>query len=131
MYQSGEIQKKISSLAAQFRQKGNQLFKELKINARLYSQSIVHLYLGPIDYEPEDDTMPPTKDHKKILDSAMNPGRARLSLHLLQSGIATSIAKYFAFCIAHTVSDIDQTIKALADSIEIATKEGSIKRLEI
>lgn len=126
LYRSGEIQKKISSMAAQFRQKGNQVFKDRKINARLYSRSIVHLYLGPIDYEPDNDIMPPTKDHKKILDSAMNPGRGRLSLHLLQSGIATSIAKYFAFSIAHTVDDINQTIKALADSIEAANKEGSL-----
>jgi glutamate-1-semialdehyde 2,1-aminomutase len=131
LYQSGEVQKKTSRLAAQFRQKGNQLFKELKINARLYSRSIVHLYLGSIEYEPEDDTMPPTEDFTKILDSAMNPGRARLSLFLLQSGIATSIAKYFAFCIAHTESDIDQTVKALADSIEATTKEGSLSRHKI
>lgn len=126
LYRSGEIQKKTSSMAAQFRQKGNQLFKDMKINARLYSRSIVHLYLGPIDYEPEDDIMPPTKDNKKILASAMNAGRGRLSLYLLQSGIATSIAKYFAFSVAHTVNDIDQTIKALADSIEAAIKEGSL-----
>ncbi len=125
LYRSGEIQKKISSLAAQFRQKGNQLFKDMNINARLYSRSIVHLYLGPIDYEPEDDKMPPTKDNKKILDSAMHAGRGRLSLYLLQSGIATSIAKYFAFSIAHTVNDIDKTIKALADSIEAVINEES------
>jgi len=100
----------------------------MKINARLYSRSIVHLYLGPIDCEPEDDIMPPTKDNKKILASAMNAGRRRLSLYLLQSGVATSIAKYFAFSIAHTVNDIDQTIKALADSIEAAIKEGSLSK---
>ena len=127
LYLSGEIQKKISKRASQFRQKGNQLFRDMKIDARFYGGSMVNLYLGPIDYEPEDDRMPPTKDAKKIFASAANPGRGRLSLHLIQTGIATPMARYFAFSVAHTAEDVEQTIKALADSIEAVTKEGSLK----
>lgn len=41
---------------------GNKVLKERNINGHLYSRTIVHFYLGPIDYEPSGDTMPPTRD---------------------------------------------------------------------
>lgn len=126
LYQSGEPQKKARQLADYFRQKGNKVLKEQGINGRLYSRTTPHLYLGPIDYEPPDDTMPPTRDIKKITDTAMVPIQARLCLHLLQRGIATMTGGFFILSAAHTREDIDQTTDAFGDSLDAMIAEGTL-----
>jgi len=126
LYQGGEPQKKARHLADYLREKGNRVLKDLGISGRLYSRSVVHLYLGPIDFEPPDDTMPPTRDIKKIMDPAMEPMQTRLGLHLLQRGIATFGRGFFALSAAHTREDIDQTIDAFADSIDAMINEGTL-----
>ncbi|GAH62773.1 unnamed protein product, partial [marine sediment metagenome] len=91
-------------------------------------RSIVHLYFGPIDYEPSDDTLPPTKDIQKIMNPAMMPIRIRLGLHLLQRGIATMSGRFFILSAAHTEQDIDQTIQAFGDSLDAMIAEGSLSK---
>ena len=128
LYRSGEVQRKTAQLAAYFRQRGNKALKERGISGRLYSRSIVHLYLGPIDYEPSDDTLPPTKDIRKIMNPAMMPIRIRFGLHLLQRGIATMSGRFFILSAAHTEQDIDQTIQAFGDSLDAMIAEGSLSK---
>lgn len=129
LYQTGEPQRKTAEIAAYFREKGNKALNERGLNARLYSRSIVHLYLGPIDYEPADDTMPPTKDMQRIFrqGSWLDPVRARLNLHLLQRGIATMAGRLFVLSMAHTKEDVDRTIEALVDSLEAMIAEGTLR----
>jgi len=124
LYRSGEVQRKTIELAAYLREKGNAILKERAISGRLFSRTIVHLYLGPIDYEPPDATMPPTNDIKKIMNPAMVPIRTRLGLHLLQRGIATMSGRFFILSAAHTEEDIDQTMEAYADSLDTMIAEG-------
>jgi len=130
IYKTGEPQKRVTQLAAYFRKKGNKALKERGIGARLYSRSIVHLYLGPIDYEPPDDTMPPTRDMQKIFKqgSWQDPVRARLNLHLLRRGIATMMGRLFVLSAAHTEEDIGRTVEALVESLEAMTAEGTLTR---
>jgi len=126
LYQSGEPQKSARQLADYLRLKGNKLLKERNISGRLYGRSIVHFYLGPIDYEPPDDTMPPTRDIDKIMNPAGAAMWARLGLHLLQHGIATFDGRCFILSVAHTREDIDQTIYNLGDSLDAMFAEGTL-----
>ncbi len=128
LYQDGEPQKKANQLAGYLREKGNRILKERGISGCLYSRTIVHLYLGPIDFEPSDDTMPPTKDIDKIMDPARLPIWARLCLHLLQRGIATMNGEFFILSAAHTKEDIDRTIKAFSDSLDAMIAEGTLNQ---
>ncbi|MFC1945136.1 aspartate aminotransferase family protein [Chloroflexota bacterium] len=125
LYQNGDVQQITSEIAALFRRKANKLFREMKVNARLYSRSMAHLYLGPIDYDTEDDTTLPTKDIRNVVNPALLKIQKRLMLHLLQRGIATPGARFFCFSIAHKTEDVDFTIQALADSIETMIGEGT------
>ena len=128
LYLSGEPQRKAREVADYLRGKGNKVLKERNISGRLYSRSVAHLYLGPIDYEPSDDTMPPTKDVKKFKNPAIVPIRLRLCLHLLQRGVGTQLGRYFALSAAHTKEDIDQTMDAFADSLDSMTAEGTFNK---
>jgi len=123
LYQGGEPQRKASELAAYLRKKGNQVFKEKGIGGWLYGRSVAHVYLGPFDYEPPDDTVPPTKDIDKIMRLET---KVRLSQHLIQRGVATMSARFFILSCVHTIEDIDQTIKALGDSLDAMIAEGTI-----
>jgi glutamate-1-semialdehyde 2,1-aminomutase len=124
LYIGGEVQRRANQLGAYLRERGNQALKERGINGRLYSRSIVHIYLGPIDYEPSDDTMPPTRDVSKLM--TRSPARARLCLHLLQRGVATMGARLFILSAAHTEEDIAQTVKAFGDSLDAMIAEGTL-----
>ena len=124
LYQDGEPQRKASELAAYLRGKGNQVFKEKGIGGWLYGRSIAHNYLGSFDFKP-DETMPPTKDTDRILRLET---KVRLSRHLLQRGISTMSARFFILSCVHTIEDIDQTIKALSDSLDAMIAEGTISQ---
>jgi len=128
LYQNGEPQKMARQLADYLREKENKILKERNISGRLYSRTMVHFYLGPIDYEPPDDTMPPTKDIKKIMDPTAATIKGRLSLHLLQRGIATMDGELFILSAAHTKEDIDQTIHAFGDSLDAMIGEGTLSQ---
>jgi len=126
LYGGGEVQKKVNQLGAYLRQRGNQALKERGINGRLYGRSIVWLHLGPIDYEPSDDTMPPTRDVSKLVAGAST--KVRLCLHLLHHGVSTMGARFFILSAAHTNEDIDQTVKAFADSLDAMIAEGTLNQ---
>ena len=124
LYLNGEPQRRANQLGAYLRERGNQALKERGINGRLYSRSIVHIYFGPLDYEPSDDTMPPTRDIHKLTAGTLT--KQRLCLHLLQRGVATMGGRMFILSAAHTEEDIDQTVKALCDSLDAMIEEGTI-----
>ena len=73
--------------------------------------------------------MPPTKDFEQIINPAMVPIRTRLSLHLLQRGIATMSGRMFILAAAHTKDDIDQTMDAFSNSLDAMIAEGALKNL--
>jgi glutamate-1-semialdehyde 2,1-aminomutase len=123
---NGEPQKKATELGIYLREQGNEILQKRKINGRLYSRSIVHLYLGPFDYEPSDPNAPPTKDVQKIVNPAMATVKNKLCLHLLQRGIATMGGRFFVLSAAHTKDDIDRTIEAFSDSLDAMIAEEEI-----
>jgi len=129
LYLDNEPQRISNELGAYLRENGNRLLEKHGVSGRLYGRSIVHLYLGPIDYEPTDDTLPPTGDIKKLL--AGSAIKTRLCLHLLQRGIATMGARFFILSMAHTECDIDQTLNALGDSLDIMIAESSPTELAL
>jgi glutamate-1-semialdehyde 2,1-aminomutase len=123
LYQDGKVQERANQLGAYLRHKGNRALKEKGLSVRLYGHSIVHIYIGPIDYEPADDTLPPTKDAARLMSGA--DMKRRLCLHLLQRGIATMGARFFIMSTAHTEDDIDQTVTALLETLDAMVAEGS------
>jgi len=124
LYRDGKVQKKVNQLGAYLREKGNSVLKERRINGRLYGRSIVHFYLGPIDYEPSDDRLPPTRDVRKLIGAA--PTKARLCLHLLHRGVATLGARMFILSTAHTEADIEHTVKVFGNSLDAMIAEGMV-----
>ncbi|MCD6599721.1 MAG: aminotransferase class III-fold pyridoxal phosphate-dependent enzyme [Dehalococcoidia bacterium] len=128
LYQGGEPQKVARQRADYLREKGNKILKERNVNGRLYSRTIVHFYVGPIDYEPSDDTMPPTRDIEKIMAPTAAATQGRLCLHLLQRGVATMDGEIFILSAAHTKEDIDQTVKAFGDSVDAMIAEGTLSQ---
>jgi glutamate-1-semialdehyde 2,1-aminomutase len=128
LYKDGKPQRKAHEIAAYLRKQANALFKEKGVKARFYGRSIVHLYLGEMDYEPDDDRLVPAKTAQKIIDQedVMRPTRTRLSLHLQHRGIATALGRMFILSAAHTREDIDRTVEALNDSIDAMLAEGTL-----
>jgi glutamate-1-semialdehyde 2,1-aminomutase len=126
LYRSGEPQRKARQRADYLRERGNRALKERNVSGRLYSRTIVHLYLGPIEFEPPNDTMPPASDIRKIMNPEMEPIQNRLGLHLLQRGVATFGKGLFVLSAAHTTEDIDQTIDVLTDSLDAMIAEGTL-----
>ncbi len=126
LYLDGKVQINANQVAADLRKKGNQVLKELNINGRLYGRSILHLYFGPIEYEPSDDTLPPTMDIPKLIGGLSL--KMRLCLHLLQRGVSIMGPRQFILSAVHTEEDIDQTVKAFADSLDAMVAEGTLSR---
>ena len=125
LYLDGEPQKRAKQMGTYLREKGNQALKERGISGRLYGRNIIHIYFGPIDYEPSDDTLPPTKDVQKLLGGAT--ANEKLCLHLLHRGVATMGARFFIMSAAHTEGDINQTVEAFDSALEGMVAEGTLE----
>jgi glutamate-1-semialdehyde 2,1-aminomutase len=127
LYRAGEPQRKAAQMASMLREKGNEVLRERGISGRLYSRSIVHVYLGPVEYEPADNTLPPCREIPE-LDEAATALRHRLCLHLLDRGVATMEGKLFVLSMVHSEEDIDLTVSALAASLDAMIAEGSLEK---
>ncbi|HEY82821.1 MAG TPA: aminotransferase class III-fold pyridoxal phosphate-dependent enzyme [Dehalococcoidia bacterium] len=127
LYLNGEPQKKAAEIGAYLREQGNKMLKEKKISGRLYGRTIIHLYLGPIEYEPSDPAFPPTRSLAQIINPAMIPIKNELCLRLLERGIATMGARFFVMSAAHTREDVDRTVAALASSLDEMMATGALK----
>ncbi len=124
LYLDGEPQRRANELGAYLRKKGNQALKDKGYAGRLYGRTIVHVYLGPADYEPADDSLPPTSDVTKLVSGAAQKGR--LCLHLLQRGIATMGGRFFVLSAMHTEEELDRTVEALLSSLDAMSADGSL-----
>ena len=122
---TGEPQKRAEQAAAWLRDGTNKALRERGIEGRLYGDSILHIYLGPTDYEPLGHTMPPTKDIRRLFDPAMMPTWSRLIIHLLMRGIDMPL-NLFVLSAAHTKDDVDQSIRAFGDSLDAMISEGTL-----
>ena len=127
LYQTGEHQKKAAEAAGYFREQANRVLKEKGIEGRFYGRNIVHLYLGPADFEPADDTLPPTKDFGKLMSTKSQPILTQLALHQLQGGVTPHRLNLWIMSSAHTKEDIDGTIEVLTDSFDALITEGILK----
>jgi len=126
-YIDGSPQQSARRQARRFREGANKLLCQKGISGRFYSRTIVHFYLGTLDFEPDDlDWQAPTRDVDKIMNPEMVRIRTRLCLHLLQRGIATFDGEMYVFSAEHSDEDIDRTLQALDDSLNAMIQEGSI-----
>jgi len=103
------------------------VLKEKGIEGRFYGRNILHFYLGSADFEPADDTLPPTKDVGRLMQRQNLPVLNQLTLHLLQRGVACLRSNIWILSSAHTKEDIDHVIEALADSFDAMVTEGTLK----
>ncbi|MBN1855324.1 MAG: aminotransferase class III-fold pyridoxal phosphate-dependent enzyme [Dehalococcoidia bacterium] len=127
LYLDGEPQRKAREMARRFRDGGNEVLIRKRVSARLYSRSIVHLYMGPIEREPDSlDFMAPSTDPGTIMDRQFLPVSERFGLHLLQRGIAAFHGAMYVFSAAHTQRDVDITLAAFEASVDAMLEEGSI-----
>lgn len=124
MYLDGEPQKKAREMGTYLREKGNQILRKQNISGRLYGRTIIHLHFGPIDFEPDNEYSPPTKDVSRIVSKEMAAVKTLLGLHLMHRGIATMGGRSFILSSVHTKQDIDQTMEAFASSIDDMLAEG-------
>ena len=122
--QDGKPQEKANQTASELRKAGNKMLRDKGISGWLYGRSITHLYLGPIEFEPADETLPPTNDINKIV--GVDKARLRLDLHLLKRGVATMLARMFIMSSEHTEEDVAKTVSALADAFDAMRAEGSL-----
>ena len=128
LLRTGEPQKRADKAAAWLREGCNKTLRERGIEGHFYGRSICHGYLGEGDYEPPNDTMPPTKDIGKLMKPETVPTWNRMLLHLLQRGVDTLRGNLFILSAAHTKEDIDQTVKAFGDSLDAMIAEGSLSK---
>lgn len=124
MYLDGEPQKKAREMGTYLRQKGNQILRERNVSGCLYGRTVIHLYFGPIDFEPDNEYSPPAKDVLRILSKEMAAVKTLLGLHLMHRGIATMGGRFFVLSSVHNKQDVDQTMEAFASSIDDMLTEG-------
>jgi glutamate-1-semialdehyde 2,1-aminomutase len=122
LIEDGAAQKRVNALSQTLRKRGNQMIQEKGVEAWLYGRSITHVYFGPIEMEPADETVPPTADVDKIVSKLHT--KERLCLHLIQRGVSTLAGRAFIMSAVHTEEDIDRTVSALGDSIDAMKAEG-------
>jgi len=127
LYQTGEHQKRAAEAAGYLRKGANRVLKEKGIGGCFYGRNIIHFYLGPADFESADGTLPPTKDADKLMQRQNIPVLNRLTLHLLQRGVACLRSNLWIMSSAHTKEDVDHAIEALADSFDAMVTEGTLK----
>ena len=125
LYKTGEPQRVAASAAATLRRIANGFFRNRDLSVRLYSRSIAHMYIGPIDCDAGDDTTLPTENYAYVTNPQLAPMRQRLCLHLLQRGVATMGARCFIMSCVHTEEDINRTVEALTESIESMIADDS------
>ena len=87
----------------------------------------MHLYLGPVRSDSFDhDYEAPSTDAAVLMGTRFGAVSERLSLHLLQRGVATLHGSMFVFSSVHSVRDVDMTLEALEASLRAMQAEGSV-----
>lgn len=125
LFKNGVHQEKAAAAAAIFREEGNRLLRDIGISGSFYGpSSIIYLYLGPVDNQSFDETMPLTGDYSRLTDPGMNRVFARLLLHLLQRGVSNIMGSIFVFSSAHEKEDIEYTLNAFGEALQALSSEG-------
>jgi len=130
LYKDGEPQRKAREMGTYFKEQGNKILKDKKISGHLYGRTIIHLYFGPFDFEPENEYSPPTKDVQKIMSKEMAALKTLLALHLLHRGIATMGGRFFILSAVHTKQDIEQTMEAFDLALDGLVAEGGVPKAD-
>ena len=129
LYVDGVPQTEAWEIARRFRGEANDVLHRAGISGGLYGRSIVHLYLGPVRRESFDhDYEAPSTDVADLMGAQFGAVGERLSLHLLQRGVATLHGSMFVFSSAHGERDVEETLEALEASLGAMRAEGSIPR---
>ena len=127
LYLDGAPQRVAWEMARRFRDEGNDVLRRAGVSGRLYGRSVVHLYFGHVRRDGFDyDYEAPSVDAAELTGTQFGAVTERLSLHLLQRGVATLHGSMFVFSTAHTVSDIQATTEALEASLGAMIREGSV-----
>ena len=123
----GTPQREAWAIARRFRDEANDVLRRVGISGCMYGRSIVHLYLGPLRQDSFDlDYEAPAADATELMGSRYDAVEERLSLHLLQRGVATLHGSMFVFSAAHFPMDVAQTLEALEASLRAMLAEGSM-----
>ncbi|MEO8451234.1 MAG: aminotransferase class III-fold pyridoxal phosphate-dependent enzyme [Gemmatimonadota bacterium] len=130
LYVGGGPQRAAREMGNYLRHEANSMLRRSGVSARLYGRSVLHLYIGDLDREPADDTLPPTTEVTKLAAPQMIPIYKRLDLHLLQRGVASMRGEALVLSAAHTEADIDRTVLALEDAVRAMVEEGMIARVK-
>jgi len=129
LYLDGAPHSAARAQGAYLREKGNAALQARGIKGRLYGRTIIHPYFGPIEREPEDASLPPTRDGNKIVGAEFGPVRDRLVFHLLNRGVSVLTAigsAYFVMSAVHTTEDMETTMKAFESSLDAMLAERSM-----
>jgi len=127
LYLDGAPQRVAREMARRFRDDGNDVLRRAGISGRLYGRSVVHLYFGPVRSDSFDhDYEAPSTDAAVLMGTRFGAVSERLSLHLLQRGVATLHGSMFVFSSVHSVRDVDMTLEALEASLRAMQAEGSV-----
>lgn len=125
LYLDGSVQKKAAEMGAYLRDSGNKVLRQKGINGLLYGRTVIHVYFGPFDFEPDNEYSPPTKNVGLIMgDEKAVALKGLLTLHLLQRGIAPMAGPMFIMSAAHTKADIDRAVDAFSESLDDMIAEG-------
>ena len=125
-YLSGAVQARAAALGAHVREKGNEILASRRVSGRLYGRTIIHLYLGRIECEPDDVLSPPTASVAHIMDPAQARIKSDLCLRLLQRGVATMGARMFIMSAVHDNEAIDRTMTVFGSCLEDMIADGVI-----
>jgi len=128
LYLTGEPQRKAAEAGALLRAGLNKALTERGISGAYYGKTMLHGYLGPREFEPSSDVLPPTRDIEKLCRPEMVPIWTRMLLHLLQRGVSNMRGSLYVMSAAHTREDIDRTVKAFGESLDAMVAEGSLSR---
>jgi len=128
LYLTGEPQRKAAEAGALLRGGLNNALRDRSISGAYYGKTMLHGYLGPREFEPANDMLPPTGDIRKLCNPATAATWGRMLLHLLQRGVANMGGRLYVVSAAHTKEDIGQTVKAFGESLDAMIAEGSLLR---
>jgi len=128
LYLTGEPQRKAAEAGTLLRTGLNDAMKARRVSGAYYGKTMLHGYLGPREFEPADDVLPPTKDIKKLCNPEMAPVWNRMLLHLLQRGVSNMRGNLYVMSAVHTQEDIEQTVKAFGTALDAMIAEGALPK---
>jgi glutamate-1-semialdehyde 2,1-aminomutase len=128
LYLTGEPQRRAARAADELRAGLNRAMQERGVSGAYYGKTMLHGYLGPRELEPASDMSPPTRDIQRLCNPDLVPIWARMSVHLLQRGVANMRGSLFVMSAAHTREDTEQTAAVFGEALDGMIAEGDLVR---